>query len=227
MFVFSRMKFLLTEIINALIIYSTAYNLTDNLDILSFMKKIFSNTKNNFFITIVILGVVFMLTFAGGSKDEKNPTPTNCDQTTEMDATLFFGAGNGMLPFQYPSAYAGCGLYGPYFSPHQSYNSVTNQSQLSSAGGFSNYYCTILVTAICNAGSTYTRQYFWQAGTTMTIKILQKTPVTIEVKYIDAPNTCNYTGTPRRTIWFGSYSNDNTGIQNQIVVTPTWSGLYQ
>lgn len=191
------------------------------------MKKLFSHRKVNFLATTAILAAVFILTFAGGGvKEGKNPTPTNCDQTTEMDATIIFGAGSGMLPFQYPSAYSGCGLYGPYFNPHLSYNSVTNQSQLSSADAPSNYYCTILVTAICNAGSTYTKQYFWQAGSSMKIKVLQNTPVSIEVKYIDGPNICNSTGFPRRTIWFGSYSNENTGIQNQIVVTPTWSGLY-
>ena len=97
---------------------------------------------------------------------------------------------------------------------------------LSPSGAPSEYYCIILVTAIGNAGSIYTRQYLWKAGNTMKIKILKSTPFTIDVKYIDGPNVCNATGFPKRTIWYGSYRNDNTGIQTQIVITPTWGGLY-
>jgi len=181
--------------------------------------------KINFAFTAIGGAILYVLIVAGGLKEGKIVVPTECDQVTEMDATLFFGVGPGQLPFQYPSFYAGCGQTGPYFSPHQTANSVTNQAQLNSSSP-NNYFCTILVTAICPAGSSYTKQYYWQAGSTMNIKILKNTPVSIEVKYIDGLNICNSTGFPRRTVWMGSYNNSSIGISDNIVVTPTWSGLY-
>ncbi len=64
------------------------------------MKKMFIHRKMTLFITTLILSAIFILNFAGGvGKDGKTPTPTNCDQTTEIDANLFFGAGSNILPF--------------------------------------------------------------------------------------------------------------------------------
>lgn len=190
------------------------------------MKKNLIKRKFSIILSVVILVSIVLFNFAGMVKESKISQPKTCDQTTEMDAIISFGAGPNLLPFQYPTTYNGCARMGPYFTPHLSYNSVLNQANLSTSGAPSEYYCMVLVTAICNAGSQYTKSYPWKSGATMTIKILKNTPVTIEVKYIDGTNVCNSSGSSKRTIWFGTYRNDDRVIESQITITTTWGGLY-
>ncbi len=144
----------------------------------------------------------------GGLKEGKIPDPTPCDETTEMDATITFAPSQGVLPFTYPSQYNGCGPFGPTYSPHLNYNSVTSEGNLNSYGQ-DNYFCVILVSSACPNGinSTYFRQYLWKAGSSMQIKILKNTNVSIDIKYIEPLSNCNGTGSAKRVKWTGSYNN--------------------
>jgi len=128
------------------------------------------------------------------------------------------------LPFRYPTQYLGCGIVGSIYNSHTNYNSVEKKSDLT-GNGQENYYCKVTVISICPyGGQSYSKEYLWQAGSSLTIKILEKTWVRVEVEYIEAVNICNPSAELKGNIWRGSYTNENAALITDIIIRPDYVG---